>query len=169
MTRNHFKKTRVNQLKIKSITSLSNQRQRVMKDTYPYLSYKLRCYTRISGPEKSRNKNTRKNRKYFTGVWYHQSAADTSSPFASLCRVDEWKPLPFSILSLLSEFSRIIASKTRKTLCCFQTVTLDIFLKEKKTKVLKEKPKITYSVALLMAYLVAGESVQYLFIILNVI
>ena len=139
MTRNHFKKTRVNQLKIKSITTLSNQRQRVMKDTYPYLSYKLRCYTRISGPEKSRNKNTRKNRKYFTGVWYHQSAADTSSPFASLCRVDEWKPLPFSILSLLSEFSRIIASKTRKTLCCFQTVTLDIFLEGEENQSTKRK------------------------------
>ena len=44
------------------------------------LSYKLRCYTRISSPEKSRN-NIREKIRYFLRVWYRQSASDTSLAF----------------------------------------------------------------------------------------
>ena len=45
------------------------------------LSYKLRCYTRISSPEKSRDNTREKLRYFFTCVWYRQSAADTSLAF----------------------------------------------------------------------------------------
>ena len=48
------------------------------------LSHKLRCYTEISGPGKSRN-NTREKISYFFHVcWYSQSAADTSLAFGAL-------------------------------------------------------------------------------------
>ena len=45
---------------------------------YHLLSYKLRFYTRISSPEKSRNHAREKIRSLFTCVWYRQSAADAS-------------------------------------------------------------------------------------------
>ena len=44
---------------------------------------KLQCYTRISGPEKSRN-NKRESISYFIHVcWYSQSAAYTSLAFGA--------------------------------------------------------------------------------------
>ena len=170
MTRNHFKKTRVNQLKIKSITTLSNQRQRVMKDTYPYLSYKLRCYTRISGPEKSRNKNTRKNRKYISRVSDITNQLLTR-PRLSRHSVELMNESLYHSQSLVfcRNFLELSLPKHVKLCVAFRQWRWTFSWRRRKTKVLKEKPKITYSVALLMAYLVAGESVQYLFIILNVI
>ena len=48
---------------------------------YHTLSYKLRCYTRISSPEKSLNNTREKIRYLFTCVWHRQSAADTSLAF----------------------------------------------------------------------------------------
>ena len=45
------------------------------------LLYKLRFYTRISSPEKSRNNTREKMRYFFTCVLYRQSAADTSLAF----------------------------------------------------------------------------------------
>ena len=49
-----------------------------MNNCYHLLSYKLRFYTRISSPEKSRNHAREKIRSLFTCVWYRQSAADAS-------------------------------------------------------------------------------------------
>ena len=48
---------------------------------YHTLSYKLRCYTRISSPEKSLNNTREKIRYLFTCVWHRQSASDTSLAF----------------------------------------------------------------------------------------
>ena len=45
------------------------------------LSSKLRFYTRISSPEKSRNNTRERIRYFFTCVLYRQSAADTSLAF----------------------------------------------------------------------------------------
>ena len=53
---------------------------------YHTLSYKLRCYTRISSPEKSPNNTREKIRYLFTCVWHRQSAADTSLAFHSLVK-----------------------------------------------------------------------------------
>ena len=78
-------------------------------------SHKLRCYTRISGPEKSRN-NSRE--KAFTTL----------------------------NTSFLSEFSQVMAAKTLKNPYRWQT-------EGKKTNILTEKPKVAYSVALLLAFL----------------
>ena len=47
------------------------------------LPYKLRCHTRISSPEKSRNNTREKIWYFFTCVWYRQSAADMSLPFGA--------------------------------------------------------------------------------------
>ena len=56
------------------------------------LLYKLRCYTRTSIPEKSRNNTREKIRYFLTRVWYRQSAADTSFAFRATrsgCRMNE--------------------------------------------------------------------------------
>ena len=62
---------------------------------------------------------------------------------------------PFSIQGRLSEFFRIMAAKTLKNPYRFKTVTFKRSWQGKKTKVRKEKPKVTYSVALVMAFLAA--------------
>ena len=55
------------------------RRLTVMNNCYYHLlSYKLRFYTKISSPEKSRNHAREKIRSLFTCVWYRQSAADAS-------------------------------------------------------------------------------------------
>ena len=53
------------------------------------------------------------------------------------------------------DFSQITAAKTLKNLYFLQTVTSKLSYKGKKTNIRKEKLKITYSVALVMAFLAA--------------
>ena len=79
------------------------------------------------------------------------------SPFAPFSQVDEWtaKPSPFSIQGSLLDFSQITAAKTLKNLYFLQTVTSKLSYKGKKTNIRTEKLKITYSVALVMAFLAA--------------
>ena len=48
-----------------------------------------------------------------------------------------------------------MAAKTLKNPYRSQTVTFKLSQKRKKTKIRKEKPKVTYSVALVMAFLAA--------------
>ena len=48
-----------------------------------------------------------------------------------------------------------MAAKTLKNPYSLQTVTFKLSYKGKKTKIQKEKPKVTYSVALVMAFLAA--------------
>ena len=56
---------------------------------YKHLSHKLRCYTRISGPEKSCN-NTREKMSYFlTCVDIANQLLIRHSPLAPLGQVDE--------------------------------------------------------------------------------
>ena len=121
------------------------------------LSHKLRCYTEISGPGKSRN-NTREKISYFFHVcWYSQSAADTSLAFGAL-RSGWWmNGKAFTILntSCLSEGSRIMVAKALKNPYRWHTVRFKLSKKGKKTSILKEKPKVTYSVALVLAFLSA--------------
>ena len=49
--------------------------------SYSCLSYKLRCYTRISTPDKTGTTHVQKIRYFLTCVWYSQSNADTSLAF----------------------------------------------------------------------------------------
>ena len=62
---------------------------------------------------------------------------------------------PFSIRGRSLEFSLIMAAETLKKLYRPQTVTYKLSLKGKKTNIRKRKPKATYSVALVMAFLAA--------------
>ena len=110
------------------------------------LSHKLRCFLGISGPEKSRN-NTRKKIVFFHVCWYSQSA-----------RSGWWmNSKAFTILntSCLSELSQITAAKTLKNPYRWPTVGFKLSYKGKKTNILKEKPKVTYSVALVLVFLSA--------------
>ena len=61
----------------------------------------------------------------------------------------------FLIQGRLSELSRIMAVKTLNTPYRSQKVTFKLFKKGKKTDVRKGKPKVTYSVALVTAFLAA--------------
>ena len=63
------------------------------------------------------------------------------------------KSSPLSIQGSLSKFSRILAAKTLKNSYFFLTVTFKISYKGKRTKIRKEKSKVTYSVALIVAFL----------------
>ena len=92
------------------------------------LSYKLRCYTRISSPEKRRD-NTREKLRYFSRVFDIANQLLTRHlPFAPLGQVDEWtaKPSPFLIQRRLSESFRIMAAKTPKNPYRLQTVTFKL-------------------------------------------
>ena len=71
------------------------------------------------------------------------------SPLAPLGQVDEWH-------ECLSELSRIMAAKTLKKSVSLTDSAVQTFLKGEKTNTRKEKPKVTYSVALVLAFLVAG-------------
>ena len=114
------------------------------------LSCKLRCYTRIISPEKSRNNTREKIRHFFTLFDIANQQLTRHSPFAPLGQVDEWtaKPSPFSIHGCWSEFSRIMIGKLLKNPYGFQTLTFKLSYDGKKTKIRKEKPKVTRSVAL---------------------
>ena len=63
----------------------------------------------------------------------------------------------FTILntSCLSELSRIMVAKTLKKSVLLTDSEVQTFLERKETNILKEKPKVTYSVALVLAFLSA--------------
>ena len=61
----------------------------------------------------------------------------------------------FSIQGRLSELSPIMAAKTLKNPYHSQAVIFKLFYKGKKTNIRKGKPKVMYSVTLVMAFLVA--------------
>ena len=81
-------------------------------------SYKLRCYKRISCPEKFFNKT---REKYH--ILYHVYLLSPISSWHVTClahhsvRLDEWtaKPSPFSIQGSLWEFSGIMEANTEKS------------------------------------------------------
>ena len=121
------------------------------------LSYKLRCYTRISSPEKSRN-NTREKISYFSRVFVISNELLTRHlPFAPLDQVDEWtaKPSLFSIQGRLSKCFGLRLLKHLKNPYRLQTVTFKLSYELKKTKIRIEKPKVTLSVALVISFLEA--------------
>ena len=72
------------------------------------------------------------------------------SPFVPLCDVDEWMAKA-SLQGRSLKFSWIMAGSTLKKFA----VTFKISKKGKKTKMHKEKPKVTYSMALVKAFLAA--------------
>ena len=78
-----------------------------------YLSHKVWCYTRISGPEKTRNNTSAKISYLFTCVDIANQLLTRHSPLAPLGQVDEWtaKPSRFSIQVVCRSFSRIMAAK----------------------------------------------------------
>ena len=94
-----------------------------------FLSHKLRCYTGISGPEKSRNNTREKTSYFFTCVDIANQLLTRHSPLAPLGQFDEWstKPSRFSILGGLSERSRIVAAKILKNSVSRQTVRFKLF------------------------------------------
>ena len=106
-------------------------------------------------PWEKPQQHTWKNIVFFHVCWYSQSAADTSLAFGAT-RSGWWmNGKAFTILntSCLSELSRIMAAKTLKNPYRWQTVRFK--LSYKKTNILKEKPKVTYPVALVLVFLSA--------------
>ena len=73
---------------------------------YIYLSHKLRCYTEISGFEKSRNDARKKISYFFTRVDIANRLLTRNSPLAPLGQFDEWtaKPSRFSIQIVCRSF-----------------------------------------------------------------
>ena len=65
------------------------------------------------------------------------------------------KPLPFSIQGLLSDVFGLWLLKTLKNPYRLLTVMFKLSLKGKKTKIRKEKPKVTLSMALVTVFLAA--------------
>ena len=119
--------------------------------------YQIKCGV-IQGFLALRKAVTTHVKKYriFHVCWYSQPAADTSPAFGA-ARSGWWmKGKVFTILntSSLSELSRIMAAKTLKIPYRWQTVRFKL-KKGRKTKVLKEKPKVTYSMALVLPFLSA--------------
>ena len=94
---------------------------------------------------------------FFHVCWYGQSAADTPLAFGAT-RPGWWmNGKAFTILntSCLSEFHQIMTAKTFKNPYRWQTERFKLSYKAKKTNKLKEKPKVTHSVALVLAFLSA--------------
>ena len=122
------------------------------------LSHKLQCYSGISSPEKSCNNTHAKNIVFFfTYFDIANQLLTCHSPLAPLSQVDKWtaKPSQFSIQVICLENPRIMAAKTLKNMYCWWTVRLKLSYKGKKTNILKEKLKVTYSVVLVLAFLSA--------------
>ena len=115
------------------------------RGVYLYLSYKLRCYTRISSPEKSRNNTREKIRYFFTCVWYRQSAADTSLAFRAI-RSGWWmNGKTFTILDPRS-FVRIFSDNgcysTKKSVSLTDSDVQTFFRRGRKPKYLKKNRKL---------------------------
>ena len=62
------------------------------------------------------------------------------------------EPSRFSAQGSLSELSRIMAAKTLKKSVSLTDSEVQTFLEGEKTNIQKEKPKVTYSVALVLAF-----------------
>ena len=94
---------------------------------------------------------------FFTCVWYRQSAAGTSLAFGAAQSGWWMNSKAFTILNPRSfvEIFRIMTAKTLKNPYRLQTVAFKLSLKVNKTKIREEKLKVTYSVALEMAFHVA--------------
>ena len=108
---------------------------------YHTLSYKLRCYTRISSPEKSLSNTREKIRYLFTCVWHRQSAADTSLAFRA---TRSGKAFYHSQSEIVCQrFFRIMAVKTLKNSYRSQTVTFKLFSRRgRKPKYEKKNRKL---------------------------
>ena len=88
--------------------------------------------------------------------WYSQSDADVSLAFGKAFTI-----LNTSCLSeCLTELSHIMAAKTQRNPYRWQTVRIKLSEKGKKTNTLKEKPKVTYSVAFVLAFLSAENEID---------
>ena len=69
--------------------------------------------------------------------------------------MNELRNLYLIIQGRLSEVFQIMVAKTPKNSISLRDSDVQTFLKGKKTKIRKEKPKVTYSVTLVMAFLAA--------------
>ena len=94
---------------------------------------------------------------FFTCVDIANQVLTCHSPLTPLSQVDKWtvKPSQFSIQVICLENPPIMAAKTLKNMYCWRTVRLKLSYKGKKTNILKEKLKVTYSVVLVLAFLSA--------------
>ena len=117
------------------------------------LSHKLQCYTGICGPEKSCNNTREKKSYFFTCVDIANQLLTRHSPLAPLGQVNEWtaKSSRFSIQVVFRRFLELWWLKRWK----IRIANSEVSSKGKKTNVLKEKPKVTYSLALVLAFLSA--------------
>ena len=117
------------------------------------LLHKLQCYTGICSPEKSCNKTREKKSYFFTCVVIANQLLTRHSPLAPLGQVNEWtaKSSRFSIQVVCRRFLELWWLKRWK----IRIANSEVSSKGKKTNVLKEKPKVTYSLALVLAFLSA--------------
>ena len=119
-------------------------------------SYKLRCYKRISCPEKFFNKTREKIPYFFTCICYRQSAADTSLALRTTrSGQNERQNLRHSQSKVVCGNFLGLWRLTLKNSYHLRTVTFKLSWKGKKTSVRKEKPKVTHSMALMTAFLEA--------------
>ena len=107
------------------------------------LSYKLRCYTRISSPQKNHNNLCEKKTKLFYVFDNANHLLTHHLLFVPFAQVDKLmaKPSPFPIKGHLLEFSRIMAVKTLKNLYCLQEVTFNHFIEGMENQNTKRKTK----------------------------
>ena len=84
---------KISQAKFTEQLLLTKERNKVLFQrhygVYIILSHKLRCYTGISGPEKSRNNTREKISFFFTCVDIANQLLTRHSPLAPLGQVDE--------------------------------------------------------------------------------
>ena len=120
-------------------------------------SYKLRCYKRISCPEKFFNKPREKIPYFFTCICYRRSAADTSLALRTTRsgQMNERQNLRHSQSKVVCGNFLGLWRLTLKNPYHLRTVTFKLSLKGKKTSIRKEKPKVTHSMALMIAFLEA--------------
>ena len=117
---------------------------------YLNLSYKLWFYTRISSPEKSHNITGEKIQYFLQCVWYCRLAADTLLAF--FCYHSQSKVV-------CQNFFRLWLLKHWK-ICFAGRQWHSNFPIRGRNKMWKEKPKVMYSVALVMKFLVAENENQ---------
>ena len=121
------------------------------------LSHKLRCYTGIFGPEKSRNNTREKISYFFRCVDIANQLLTRHSPLAPIYQVDEWtaKLSRFSMQVVSRSFLELWRLRHKKIRIADRQWGSNFSRKGGKPIYLKKEPNVTYSVALMLVFLSA--------------